>query len=191
MAASCRAINLPGNGCRDVWHANWYGEAHKALTASGLFSEVILRQMPDPDVARESIWLPFIQRDMRADADTVVIGHSSGAEAAMRLLEVQRLRGVVLVSACHTDLGMPSERAAGYYSRPWKWEAIAANAAWILQYHSAYDPFIPRAEADFVAGQLRSDYTCFDNRSHFFTWPDIAHIVPAIAEKLAAPKASK
>ena len=42
-----------------------------------------------------------------------------GAEAGMRLLETTRVLGLVLVSACHTDLGVESEREAGYYSRPW------------------------------------------------------------------------
>ena len=40
--------------------------------------------MPDPNVARESIWLPFIRDVLKADERTIVVGHSSGAEAAMR-----------------------------------------------------------------------------------------------------------
>jgi len=34
--------------------------------------------------ARESIWLPFMEKDLRCDEETVIIGHSSGAAAAMR-----------------------------------------------------------------------------------------------------------
>ena len=45
------------------------------------------------------------------DANTVLVGHSSGAVAAMRLLEKTPLLGAVLVSACHTDLGDAGERA--------------------------------------------------------------------------------
>jgi pimeloyl-ACP methyl ester carboxylesterase len=65
---------------------------------------------------------------------TVVVGHSSGAEAAMRLAETTKLRAIVLVSACHTDLGIESERASGYYSRPWLWDAIRSNTAHIVQF---------------------------------------------------------
>ncbi len=64
--------------------------------------------------------MPFLQQQCACDANTIVVGHSSGAVACMRLLESTRLRGAVLVSACHTDLGLASERAAGYYSRPWQ-----------------------------------------------------------------------
>ena len=41
----------------------------------------------------------------------MLVGHSSGAVAAMRLLEKTPLLGAVLVSACHTDLGDAGERA--------------------------------------------------------------------------------
>ena len=94
--------------------------------------------------------MPFILGELGANANTIVIGHSSGAEAALRLAEQQRLAGVVLVCACHTDLGEASEREAGYYSRPWLWEDMKSNTPWILQYHSTDDPFIPVAEARYV-----------------------------------------
>lgn len=34
--------------------------------------------------ARESIWLPFMEKELRCDEETLIIGHSSGAAAAMR-----------------------------------------------------------------------------------------------------------
>ena len=36
------------------------------------------------DYARASIWLPFMQNELKCDEETVIVGHSSGAEAAMR-----------------------------------------------------------------------------------------------------------
>ena len=41
-------------------------------------------------------------------ADTVVVGHSSGAVAARRLAEETPVAALVLVSACHTDLATAS-----------------------------------------------------------------------------------
>ena len=129
------------------------------------------------------------------DENTIVIGHSSGAQAAMRLLEAHKVKGCVLVSACVTDGGMESERISGYYSRPWEWAKIRSNAEFILQYHSSDDPFIPRSEADEVATQLQAaqvcdgpaakvTYTCFDDRSHFFDSESIRHILPDIRREL-------
>jgi predicted alpha/beta hydrolase family esterase len=65
-------------------------------------------------------------------------------------MEEQRVRGVVLVSACHTDMGNPEERESGYYTGEWQWERIKANADWIVQFGSSDDPYIPQKEMDFV-----------------------------------------
>ena len=115
--------------------------------------------------------MPFMRETLKVGADTVVVGHSSGAVAAMRLAEETPVAALVLVSACHTDLGDPGERAAGYYARPWRWDAIRANAGRIVQFHSDNDPFIPDSEARHVAENLQSEYSELPGRSHFFTPP--------------------
>eukprot|EP00656_Telonema_subtile_P014716 TRINITY_DN1759_c0_g1_i5.p2 TRINITY_DN1759_c0_g1~~TRINITY_DN1759_c0_g1_i5.p2 ORF type:complete len:195 (-),score=63.73 TRINITY_DN1759_c0_g1_i5:1460-2044(-) len=163
-----KVIILPGNGAGDVTNCNWYGWLASELEKRGVCREVILRNMPDPVTAREDIWLPFVREQMKPDESTIVVGHSSGAEAAMRLLEGTKLLGCVLVSACHTDLGDSNEAASGYYNRPWKWESIRDNAQWIVQFHSEDDPFIPVSEAQHVAESLQSDYRELQGYSHFF-----------------------
>jgi predicted alpha/beta hydrolase family esterase len=179
-----RVVIVPGCGCSPVRSSNWYAWMQEGLLKTGLFSDVVLRDMPDPQLARESVWIPFIVNDLGVDEDTIIIGHSSGAEAAMRLLENHKLLGCVLVSACHTDLGIESERKSKYYSRPWNWETIRGNTQWILQYHSTDDPFIPREEADHVAENLRSEYKCFEDKSHFFHDTDVDVILSDIIEKM-------
>lgn len=182
-----RCIIVPGCGCSPVSRTNWYSWMKERLDDSGAFSEVLLKDMPDAVDAKEKIWIPFILGNLKADANTVMIGHSSGAEAAMRLLENNSLLGCVLVSACHTDGGIESERLAGYYNRPWKWESIKSNSKWILQYHSSDDPFIKIAEADHVASHLSSEYYRFDDKSHFFAPEDVesANIVNDILRKIS------
>jgi predicted peptidase len=75
----------------------------------------------------------------------------------MRFAETHRLTGLILVSACHTDLGIASETISGYYSRPWLWEDMRKNVRWITQFHSTDDPFIPIAEARYVAEHIKSE----------------------------------
>eukprot|EP00960_Hanusia_phi_P047910 758651-Hanusia_phi.AAC.6 len=79
--------------------------------------------------AQEKIWLPFMKNELGADENSIIVGHSSGAEAAMRFIEEHKVRGVVLVAACHTDLGLPSEAISGYYNRPWSELASGLLAA--------------------------------------------------------------
>ncbi len=102
--------------------------------------------------------------------NTVLIGHSSGAVAGLRLLESHPLKGLVLVSACHTDLGMESEAISGYYPRPdgsnqWKWDEIPKNVQWIVQFHSEDDPFIPIEEARFVKDKIKAEVSSSKIRS--------------------------
>jgi len=127
---------------------------------------VINRTFPDNVKARAHHWLPFID-ELGADEDTILIGHSSGAVAAMRYAETHRLRGSVLVSVCHTDLGDAGEAASGYYRTPWDWARIREHQRWIGIFHSTDDPHIPAAEARFVAAQLRGSYFEYTDRGHF------------------------
>jgi predicted alpha/beta hydrolase family esterase len=88
---------IPGNGAGDVFHANWYGWAHKQINKLENV-ECDLRNMPDPITAREAIWIPFMHDEMGCDENTIIIGHSSGAEAAMRFAERYKVFGIILVS---------------------------------------------------------------------------------------------
>jgi len=97
-----RVVIVPGNGCTDVSQSLWYGWLRDKLVQSGV--EVGLENMPDPHVARETAWLPFMKDSLRCGVDTIVVGHSSGAEAAMRFAEKHEISGMILVSACVTDL---------------------------------------------------------------------------------------
>lgn len=136
--------------------------------------------------ARAAIWLPFIE-ELGADTDTVLIGHSSGAVAALRYAETHRVLGSVLVGVCHTDLGDTGERASGYYREPWRWDDIRRNQEWLGLFQSSDDPCIPVAEARFVAAQLRCAYFEFTDRGHFTDRAPFPELVQFVRRKLALP----
>ena len=142
----------------------WYPAVERELSAAGL--TVINRTFPDNVKARSRFWLPFLE-SLGADEGTILIGHSSGAVAAMRYAETHRVRGSVLVGVCHTDLGDGGEAASGYYDRPWLWSAIRTNQDWIAVFNSTDDPHIPIAEPRFVAAQLKCSYFECVDRGHF------------------------
>jgi predicted alpha/beta hydrolase family esterase len=49
--------------------------------------------MPDCAGARESYWIPFMRNELRCAEDTVIVGHSSGAIAAMRFAQRYKVAG--------------------------------------------------------------------------------------------------
>jgi predicted alpha/beta hydrolase family esterase len=157
-----KVIFIPGNGGGDINAPDgWFPYLKREFEKMGL--QVIAQNFPDPIYARKQYWLPFLEK-LGADENTILIGHSSGAVAAMRYAESHKLLGTILVAACHTDMGMPSEKISGYYDDPWNWEAIKANQQWIVQFHSTDDPLIPIEEARFVQkmlNQIRNIFSTF------------------------------
>lgn len=158
-----KAIIIPGNG-DDNPEDKWFPYVTRELEKIGI--NVTNVKFPDPVLARQKYWLPFIEK-LGADKNTILIGHSSGAVAAMRYAETHKILGSVLVGACYTDLGEENERISGYYDNPWNWDSIMKNQKWIVQYASTDDPFIPITEARYIHNNLNTKYYEYTNQGHF------------------------
>lgn len=174
-----KIILIHGNGGGTA-NDHWLPYVKDELEKDGF--TVIAETMPDNVLARETKWLPFIKNKLSADENTVIIGHSSGAVAAMRFAETNKLRGSVLIGACYTDLGDEHERVSGYYNRAWQWDKIKANQNWIIQFASKDDPFIPVDEARHIHHMLNTEYFESANEGHYGS---------GLKEKLEFPKVVK
>lgn len=159
-----KILLIHGNG-GGTGQDNWFPSVQRELERRG--HEVLAPNMPDPIEAKAAVWLPYLEEELQADAKTIIIGHSSGAVAAMRYAETHQLYGSVLVGTCYTDLGAESEKISGYYNVPWDWEAIKRNQRWIIEFASTDDPYIPISEARYVHAQLNTIYYEFTDRGHF------------------------
>lgn len=178
-----RVVLIHGNGgCTAA--DSWLPFVERGLAALGL--DVVNQTFPDNVRARARIWLPHLEA-LGADEHTVLIGHSSGAVAAMRYAETHRVLGSVLVGVCHTDLGVAGERASGYYRDPWRWDAIRRNQQWIGIFQSSDDPLIPVAEARYVAAQLACSYFESTDRGHFTDRAPFPALVEFVRRRLGLP----
>ncbi len=180
MKARSKVILIHGNGgstAADIW----LPYLERELTALGL--DVINQTFPDNVGARARFWLPFLE-ELGADENTILIGHSSGAVAAMRYAETHRLLGSILVGVCYTDQGDSGEAASGYYSAPWLWQRIRENQKWIAIYSSTDDPHIPISEPRFVATQLKCSHFEFEDRGHFVDSREFPEVVQFVKRKV-------
>ncbi len=136
------------------WSFAWAAWLKEELEALGF--ETFFETMPDSVMARSEYWLPFLKEQVGAGEQDVIIGWSSGAVAAMRYAENNRLLGSILVSPCYTDLGDEDEKQSGYYETPWQWGKIKANQAKIALISGDDDPYIPQAEFEYIVERLEA-----------------------------------
>ena len=144
--------------------------------------------------ARRDRWIPFIESLVQANAEKedkiILVGHSSGAQAALRYAENHPLHAAVLVSATYSDLGDQNERQSGYYPQqkgtgmpednPYEFAKMKANCKHWRQFHSDDDPFIPVHEAEAIRKGLglTDTYYLLSGRSHFFEFqPELLQVV--------------
>ncbi len=145
--------------------------------------------MPDPELARRDIWLPYLANDVKVGPTDVIIGWSSGAVAAMRYAETHKILGSILISPCYTDLGDSSEKQSGYYDDPWKWNAIKTNQKKIALVFGDNDPFIPQSEFAYIAVHIGPDKLKIPGAGHFMDRQDLPEVLRYIESTypVAAP----
>jgi predicted alpha/beta hydrolase family esterase len=163
MIKNIKAIIIPGNG-DDNPEDKWFPYVQRELEKLGI--KVTNVKFPDPVLARKEFRLPFIEK-LGADENTILIGHSSGAVAAMRYAENYKILGSVLVGSYTSHLGDENEKKSGYFDIPWDWKAIKDNQKWIIQFASTDDPFIPIEEPRKIHNELETIYHEYTDQGHF------------------------
>lgn len=154
------------------------------LEAFGI--KVLAPQFPDQGLARAQFWMPFLEQ-LGVDENTIIIGHSTGAIAAMRIAETHKLLGSVLVGAYASDLGLETEKQSGYFDNPWRWQPIKDNQQWIVQFASTDDPWIPASESRLVHQNLATEYYESTDQGHFggdYYKPEFPELLAVLKKKL-------
>lgn len=188
-----KVILIPGMGCTPIAKSNWYSWFTEQVNKRENLT-CTLDKFPDPYKCRESIWMPHVRDKLMQGEEpenTIIVGHSSGAACAMRLLEsmdaAKPLAGCILVAAAYTDLGDEDERLSGYFNRPWDFHRMANGASRkIVLFHGTDDHLIPVKEARYIAEKLsfakHFEYKEMHGHSHFFEpWPELLEAIDEIA----------
>jgi len=157
-------IFLPGNGGATI-NDHWFPWLKLNLTQLGF--DVIAKNFPDSLLARKKYWLPFIQNTLQPNKRTILIGHSTGAIAAMKYAESNPIYASILVAPYHTHLNDYHEKISGYFNNAWQWKNIKKNQNWIVQFNSLDDPYVPIQEGRAVHNFLNSEYYEYHKHGHF------------------------
>jgi predicted alpha/beta hydrolase family esterase len=180
MNKDIKMIFVPGNH-DDCPEERWRPYLVRELSKLGIGT--INLRFPDPVAARDKYWIPFLT-SLNADQNTILIGHSSGAAAAMRYAENNKILGSVLIGAALTHQGDEGEKESGYFNKPWDWQKIKDNQKWIVQFASKDDPYISIEQMQTIHEELDTDYYEFKDRGHFIDGEEFIELIEAIKAKL-------
>lgn len=160
-----KVLFIHGRGGSSVTSTDgWFPYLKRELQSVGI--PVIAEDFPDSVAGRQKFWLPFI-KSLGANENTLIIGKSTGAVAAMRFAEQERILGSILVAASYTDTNDEDEKLSGYFDKTWNWGRIKENQEFIIQYASIDDPYIPIEEARFIHNVLSTEYFEYEQEGHF------------------------
>eukprot|EP00740_Mantoniella_antarctica_P007866 CAMPEP_0181355032 /NCGR_PEP_ID=MMETSP1106-20121128/3678_1 /TAXON_ID=81844 /ORGANISM="Mantoniella antarctica, Strain SL-175" /LENGTH=162 /DNA_ID=CAMNT_0023467735 /DNA_START=89 /DNA_END=578 /DNA_ORIENTATION=+ len=157
-----------------------------------------MKNMPDPHVCREKVWMPFIANELGgSNPECVVVGHSSGAVAALRLAERQKLKGIIKWLGMTPTWYDANERASGYFDRPFDWAAIRGNCQFIAAVGGSLDDLVDidiqrRVACEclgLAAGRTGAEWLELSDRDHFFT-PPFNELVDLLERNVSALSSS-
>lgn len=144
------AIILHGTG--DGPDKYWFPWLKKELEARGY--EVWLPALPNAEFPNLKDWLPFILENGKFNDETILIGHSAGAQIILSVLEnIQaRVKKTILVSGYAKAIrkDAEAEKDSGIFN----WEAIKDKSEEFIFINSDNDPWT----CDDKQGKIMQDH---------------------------------
>lgn len=149
-------------------NGNWFQWLKSELEAKGI--KVWLPQLPKADQPSLHEWLDFVQKEcpFAINEQTLIIGHSSGAILSLVLApnNFEPIGSIVAVSVFH-DNSLNWEPNNRLFDEQFDWEAIRGGVNKLLFIHSNNDPYVPLAQAQFVANNCQAEMIVIPNQGHF------------------------
>lgn len=171
-----KALLLHGtNGSSD---SNWLPWLKKELQAEGWHVWTPdLPQANEPNTARYNEYI-LANKKWIFDDETVIVGHSSGALAALGVLQIlpstMKIKEVVLVGSFKDDLGWSN--LGGLFETPYNFEKIRTHANQFTLFHSNDDPYCPLDHAEYLAEVLAGSLHMIPNQKHFSAETDPKYV---------------
>ncbi|MFA5077420.1 MAG: alpha/beta fold hydrolase [Candidatus Micrarchaeia archaeon] len=148
-------------------HDCWRGWLADRLREQGI--TVVAPEFPDTMHPKLEEWLKEARGNVnKFDEDWVLVSHSLGGPAILRLLESfgesERVKAVIMVAAFAKDLGIPEIES--FVNNEFNWEKIRKGSKKFIIINSDNDPFIQLGEGKRVAQLLGAELTVEHGAGH-------------------------
>lgn len=121
-----------------------------------------------PDLKRYSNYI-FGNNDWYFDKNSIIVGHSSGGVAALKLL--QQLPKGVIIDRCITAGAFINthgwENIKGLFAEPFDFEVIKSHARNFIIFHSDDDPYVPLEDGKMLSNALNGELIIMQGQGHF------------------------
>ena len=157
------------HGTANTSGGNWFPWLKKELEKRGY--TVWSPDLPRADKPDEKRYLDFIfaNKQWTFNRNTIIIGHSSGGVAALKLL--QRLPDGVVIDRCFTVGAFTNTHGwddiAGLFTRPFDFAEIKKHVGKFIVYHSDDDPYVPLSDAKELESKLSAELIFIPGQGHF------------------------
>jgi predicted alpha/beta hydrolase family esterase len=157
------------HGTANTSQGNWFPWLTKELERRGY--KVWSPDLPDaenPDDQRYSAYI-FGGKHWQFNSETIIVGHSSGGVAALKLL--QHLPDEIVVNTCITVGAFVKTHGwddiKGLFVPPFDYEKIKSHAKHFVVYHSDNDKYVPLSDAQYLEKALDAELIVINGQGHF------------------------
>jgi len=109
--------------------------------------------------------IKYLEKLLKIDKETVIIGHSLGTQLAMRLAEKHNYKTMILVGGW--DFNDLTAGIESFWDKPLDHKKIIKNTAKRYVVHSDNDPYVTKLIASDMAGRLKAEFVFIKNGGHF------------------------
>lgn len=145
----------------------WFPWLKTELENKGYRVEV--PQLPNPLLPKIKEWVPFLSKVVgKINDQTYFVGHSTGCQAILRLLEKSKTKagGAVLVAPFFKMEGIPREVVKEWVETPLNFLKIKANLPRATAIFSDDDPLVPLCNKEIISSKLGSKIVVLENQRH-------------------------
>ncbi|CAM1341901.1 RBBP9/YdeN family alpha/beta hydrolase [Tenacibaculum amylolyticum] len=162
----------------------WYPEVKKQLEEKGI--EVIIPPLPNPENSSAEDWIKILQDTADKNSEnTLLIGHSIGGTAVLRMLEQtdKKFAGLIMVSTAGFDLGYPALK--DFFEGEFDYNKINSNTSFVTTFYSPNDVVLapdPVKHASVFLKNLNAKTIILNERGHFAPFDNCTDIPELLQE---------
>lgn len=147
--------------------------------------KVISPELPDPAHPDHKKWtrkiLNILPKNSKELSQTILIGHSLGAVAALKVLEKlppkKKIKGVILIGAPFDKCGR--DAIQNFFEKPLHFSKIQKQAKKIIVVISDDDHYVHMSHGEMYANYLQAELIIETNQKHFQNpnYPNLLNII--------------